>query len=129
MPSDPGDWVTQAELSQRGGPLFRCTGAPENSSWHGTQVSALIAARTNDGVGMAGAAPGVRVLPVRVLGKCGGYDSDIIAGMRWAAGLAVPGAARQPPPGAGHQPEPGRRAGRARPPTGRRSTRSWPPAR
>jgi serine protease len=27
------------------------------------------------------------VLPVRVLGKCGGYDSDIIAGMRWATGI------------------------------------------
>ena len=62
------------------------------------QVSALIAARTNDGVGMAGAAPGVRVLPVRVLGKCGGYDSDIIAGMRWAAGLPVPGAPANPHP-------------------------------
>lgn len=40
---------------------------------------------------MAGIAPGVHVLPVRVLGKCGGYDSDIIAGIRWAAGLEVPG--------------------------------------
>jgi len=28
---------------------------------------------------------------VRVLGKCGGYDSDIVAGMRWAAGVFVPG--------------------------------------
>jgi serine protease len=36
---------------------------------------------------MAGVASGVRILPVRVLGKCGGYDSDIIAGMRWAVGL------------------------------------------
>ena len=25
------------------------------------------------------------ILPVRVLGKCGGFDSDIQAGMRWAA--------------------------------------------
>ena len=31
------------------------------------------------------------MLPVRVLGKCFGYDSDILAGMRWAGGLAVPG--------------------------------------
>jgi len=38
------------------------------------------------------------VLPVRVLGKCGGYDSDIIAGMRWAAGLPVPGAPANPYP-------------------------------
>jgi hypothetical protein len=46
---------------------------------------------TNNGIGMASVARNVRVLPVRVLGKCGGFDSDIIAGMRWAAGLGVPG--------------------------------------
>jgi serine protease len=40
---------------------------------------------------MAGVGWGLRILPVRVLGKCGGYDSDIMAGMRWAAGIAVPG--------------------------------------
>jgi serine protease len=32
----------------------------------------------------------VRLLPVRVLGKCGGYTSDIIDAIRWSAGLAVP---------------------------------------
>src|SRR5262249_9009044 len=42
--------------------------------------------------------PGVHVLPVRVLGKCGGQDSDIIAGMRWAAGLPVPGLPANPYP-------------------------------
>jgi serine protease len=89
--SDPGDWVTRAEISQPGSSLFRCATSPENSSWHGTQLSGLIAALTDNGIGMAGAAPSVRVLPVRVIGKCGGYDSDIIAGMRWAAGLSVPG--------------------------------------
>jgi serine protease len=93
--SDPGDWVTMAELSQRGS-LFRCS--PAKSSWHGTQVSGLIAALANNGVGMAGTAPGARVLPVRVLGKCGGYDSDIIAGLRWAAGLPVPGEPANPNP-------------------------------
>jgi serine protease len=97
-PSDPGDWVTRAELSQPGTILFRCATSPQSSSWHGTQVSGLVAALANNAVGMAGAAPGVRVLPVRVLGKCGGYDSDIIAGMRWAAGLSVPGAPANPYP-------------------------------
>jgi serine protease len=29
----------------------------------------------------------VKVMPVRVLGKCGGYDSDILVGMQWAAGV------------------------------------------
>jgi serine protease len=32
-----------------------------------------------------------KLLSVRVLGKCGGYTSDIIDGMRWAAGLSVTG--------------------------------------
>jgi len=35
---------------------------------------------------------------VRVLGKCGGLTSDIIAGMRWAAGLEQPGAPANPTP-------------------------------
>ena len=90
-PSDPGDWVTQAEINQVGGPFAGCTSGPENSSWHGTQVSGLIGALTNNGIGMASVGRNVRVLPVRVLGKCGGFDSDIIAGMRWAAGIGVPG--------------------------------------
>ncbi len=96
--SDPGDWLTRAEISRPGSSLFRCATSPSISSWHGTQVSGLIAALTDNGIGMAGTAPGVRVLPVRVLGKCGGYDSDIIAGMRWAAGLSVPGAPGNPYP-------------------------------
>jgi serine protease len=86
-PSDPGDWITAAENAS--GPFQGC-GAGD-SSWHGTQTAALIGAATNNGIGMAGAAPNIGLLTVRVLGKCGGYDSDIIAGMRWAAGLAVAG--------------------------------------
>ena len=85
--SDPGDWVTQAEANS--GPLAGCR--VEGSSWHGTQTAALIGALTNNGSGMASVGRRVRVLPVRVLGKCGGFDSDIIAGMRWAAGLDIAG--------------------------------------
>ena len=96
--SDPGDWLTWSELSRPGSSLFRCTTSPSSSSWHGTQVSGLVAALTDNGIGMAGVAPGVRVLPVRVLGKCGGYDSDIIAGLRWAAGLSVPEVPVNPDP-------------------------------
>lgn len=82
--SDPGDWITSTENSSPG--AFRNCGVSD-SSWHGTLVSSIVGARGNDGIGMAGAAFGIRVLPVRVLGKCGGFDSDIIAGMLWAAGL------------------------------------------
>jgi serine protease len=93
-PSDPGDWVTEADKQQ---PEFtKCDAA--SSSWHGTRVAGLIGGLTDNGVGVAGAGWNTRVLPVRVLGKCGGYDSDIIAGMRWAAGLAVAGAPVNPTP-------------------------------
>ena len=97
-PSDPGDWVTQAEITQIGGPFEDCADRPESSSWHGTQTSGLIGALTGNGIGMASVGRTVRVLPVRVLGKCGGFDSDIIAGMRWAVGLSVAGVPANPNP-------------------------------
>ncbi len=79
-PSDPGDWTNANEC---GAGIAATT-----SRWHGTQVAGLIGAATNNGTGMAGVGRDVMVLPVRVLGRCGGYDSDIIAAMRWAAGLS-----------------------------------------
>ena len=39
-----------------------------------------------------------KILPVRVLGKCGGYTSDIVDGLRWAAGLSVSGVPANPNP-------------------------------
>src|SRR5205085_7548187 len=65
-PSDPGDWITEAESN--GGYFGGCPA--ENSSWHGTQVSGIIGALNNNGIGMAGVARNVRIVPVRVLGKC-----------------------------------------------------------
>jgi serine protease len=62
-----------------------------NSSWHGTHVAGTIGAASNNGVGVTGINWVSKILPVRVLGKCGGYTSDIIDGMRWAAGLSVTG--------------------------------------
>ncbi len=105
-PSDPGDWVTAAEANLVGGEFYKCTTldpntgryVAESSSWHGTQTAGLIGASTNNGIGMASVGRAVRVLPVRVLGKCGGFDSDIIAGMRWAAGLSVAGVPTNPTP-------------------------------
>lgn len=92
--TDPGDWVSQDE-SQTGA-LAGCD--VSGSSWHGTVTASLIGAASNDGMGMAGVAWGVKLLPVRVLGKCGGYDSDVIAGMLWAAGQPVPGLPTNPNP-------------------------------
>ena len=82
-PSDPGDWVEAADV----GVVPGCTNEDIGDSiWHGTQTAGLIGAATNNGVGMAGMGRDVMVLPVRVLGKCGGLSSDIQAAMLWSAG-------------------------------------------
>ena len=80
---DPGDWVLANEC---GG-----TNPAQNSSWHGTHVAGTVAAVTNNGTGVAGVAYGAKVMPVRVLGKCGGYTSDIADGIIWASGGTVSG--------------------------------------
>ena len=87
--SDPGDWITAAESANTSGAFWDC--GASSSSWHGTMVSGVIGAAADNGIGMAGIASGVRILPVRVLGKCGGNLSDVVAGMYWAAGIDQPG--------------------------------------
>jgi type VII secretion-associated serine protease mycosin len=52
---------------------------------HGTAVAGVIAARVNNARGIAGAAPDVRILPVRVLDANGsGSASNVAAGVIWA---------------------------------------------
>lgn len=100
-PSDPGDWVSAADVASAANNIGCASSDIEDSSWHGTQTAGLIGAITDNALGMAGVtgpARTLRVLPVRVLGKCGGFDSDIIPAMRWAAGLSVPGVPANPTP-------------------------------
>lgn len=93
-PRDPGDWVNPTDLLN---PLFAgCDLAP--SSWHGTFIAGQIAAATNNAQGVAGLNWGARVLPVRVSGKCGALVSDLLDGLRWAAGLPVSGLPANPNP-------------------------------
>jgi serine protease len=54
-------------------------------------VAGTIAAKTNNGVGVAGVAYGAKVVPARVLGRCGGYTSDIADAIVWASGGTVTG--------------------------------------
>ena len=101
-PSDPGDWVSSADLKNAMFPPTDCgdptSHGPVNSSWHGTRVVGVLGALTNNGVGVAGMTWNPYILPVRALGKCGGYDSDIIAGVQWAAGMSVAGVPDNPYP-------------------------------
>ncbi|HJV64312.1 MAG TPA: S8 family serine peptidase [Geomonas sp.] len=87
-----------ADASDLGDYTVNSDGSINKSSWHGTHVTGTIAATTNNGAGVAGINWNSKILPVRVLGRGGGYNSDIIDGMRWAAGLSVPGAPMNPNP-------------------------------
>ena len=78
-PTDEGDWT-----------VGQC-GTARPSSWHGLHVAGTVAALRNNLTGVTGVAPLAKVVPVRVLGTCGGTLADIAAGIVWAAGGAVPG--------------------------------------
>jgi hypothetical protein len=71
-PQDPGDWKNG-----------------NNSSWHGTHVAGLIAALTNNGIGIAGIAPDAKIQPIRAFSWRGGLLSDVIASITWASGGTV----------------------------------------
>ena len=93
-PTDPGDWITQQESAT--GYFQGCTA--RNSDYHGSHVAGTIGAATNNSLGVAGINWVSKILPLRVLGKCGGYTSDIADAIRWAAGLSVPGVPANPNP-------------------------------
>ncbi|HVK56819.1 MAG TPA: S8 family peptidase, partial [Burkholderiales bacterium] len=94
-PSDPGNWIAVGEAGVS--PFEDCT-QPEDSSWHGTHVTGILGAAANNGFGIAGIDWNARILPIRALGKCGGYTSDIMDAARWAAGITVPGVPNNPTP-------------------------------
>jgi len=89
-PQDEGDWSAAGECS---------TGsAAKNSSWHGTHVAGTVGAVMSNGAGVAGVAAGAKIVPVRVLGKCGGSTSDIADAIIWASGGTVAGVPANPNP-------------------------------
>ncbi len=61
------------------------------ASWHGTTIAGVIAGATNNAVGIAGINWNTKILPVRVGNDDGASDSNLIKGIRWAAGLPVAG--------------------------------------
>ncbi len=89
--SDPGDWVDGSEDWLQGE-------STHNSGWHGTHVAGIIAAQRSNAMGISGVDARARLLPVRVLGRGGGYMSDVADGLRWAVGAPVAGVPANPNP-------------------------------
>ncbi|WP_199414818.1 S8 family peptidase [Xanthomonas arboricola] len=88
--ADLGDWAAANECGSGA--------SASSSSWHGTHVAGIVAAAANNGAGTAGVAFNAKVLPVRVLGRCGGYLSDIADAIVWASGGTVSGVPANPTP-------------------------------
>jgi subtilisin family serine protease len=58
---------------------------PTDLNGHGTHVSGIVVANRDNGEGIAGVAPGARVMPLRVLDENGeGYADDTIKGIDYA---------------------------------------------
>ncbi|MEN9804509.1 MAG: Extracellular basic protease precursor, partial [Actinomycetota bacterium] len=76
-PTDPGDWRGVAPI--------------RDSSWHGTHIAGVIAARANNQQGIVGVAPGAKIQPIRALSWRGGLLSDIAAAVAWASGASIDG--------------------------------------
>lgn len=81
--SDPGDY-TAANDCYSGS-------RAADSSWHGTHVAGTIGAASNNNAGVAGVSWQSKILPIRALGRCGGYISDIADSIVWASGGSVAG--------------------------------------
>jgi serine protease len=94
--SDPGDWVSSQDRIDNPGLFDTCEIEP--SSWHGTIIAGQLAGRTDNSAGVAAMQWAGKVVAVRVAGKCGATVTDIVDGMRWAAGLPVNGAPSNPNP-------------------------------
>lgn len=88
--------VAQTTCIGTGGDASRCRGNAQDDNGHGTHVAGIAAATTGNDRGVAGVAPGARLMAVRVLAnsctgppddqRCtaSGTAGDVAAGIRWA---------------------------------------------
>jgi hypothetical protein len=75
------NWIPGYDATGGGG-----TGTPGPNQGHGTSCAGLIGAIGNNGIGVVGVAPGVKIMPIRIADDAGGFaeDDDVAAGIRWA---------------------------------------------
>ena len=86
-PTDEGDYAPSD-----------CRDYSNDSSWHGTHLSGIISSKSYNNIGVRGINNKAKILPVRVLGPCGGRTSDIADAIRWSIGMSVDGIAANPTP-------------------------------
>ncbi len=77
----PANCIDAAEHAE----CVRGSDAADDDHGHGTHVAGIVAAPL-DGIGIAGVAPGARIMPVKVLdGEGTGTSRDVASGVRYAA--------------------------------------------
>ncbi|MBK8913453.1 MAG: S8 family serine peptidase [Phycisphaerales bacterium] len=76
-------------------PSAPATPASNKANTHGTHVAGTVAAVGNNQLGVTGVTWGCKIVPVRVIGGAG---ADLVAAMRWSAGLEVTGVPNNPNP-------------------------------
>ena len=99
VPVDQYDFITNSTVARDGNGRDSdatdagdwCTADSSDSSWHGTAVAGVISAVTDNGIGIRGMSTDGVIIHARVLGACGGTDTDIADAVRWAAGGTVSG--------------------------------------
>jgi serine protease len=87
-PTDEGDWTEPGDCGAR---------QSTPSSWHGTHVTGIVVARAGNRPGIVGVAPEAKVVPVRVMARCGGRLSDVADAIVWASGGEVAGVPSRAP--------------------------------
>lgn len=92
------DFVSNPARSGDGDGRDRDASATGQYAYHGEVIANLIAA-AHDGRGMAGLNPQARIVHVRVAGNDGLIEvGDLVDGLKWAAGIPVPGVPANPNP-------------------------------
>lgn len=78
--------LSAARIDPRGKNIINPSATPADDHGHGTEVSGIIGATTNNGIGVAGVDWQCKILPIKVLDSLGsGAIEDILSGLAYAS--------------------------------------------